>query len=70
MKKLVYTRVEYRDGEAGEIVKQSIIRVEKEPAMPLSVEPLGDGAWRRVSNGLRLEIVESWRLLDAARMVA
>lgn len=69
MKKLVYQRIEYRDG-IGRIVSRRETRVAKEPAMPQSVMPAGDNAWQRVSHGVRLMVVESWRLMDAARMVA
>lgn len=70
MKNLVYTRIEYRDGQPGTTVQRHTTRVHCAPAMPDDVECLNDTSWRRVTTARHLEVIESWRLLDAARMVA
>lgn len=70
MKNLVYTRIEYREGQIGTTVKRHTTRVHCAPAMPDGVDRLNDTSWRRVTTAKHLEVIESWRLLDAARLVA
>lgn len=71
MKQLVYTRVEARPGQPTETVKRITTRVHKEPAMEVpTIRKLSESSWERVTTGVGMEVIERWRLLDAARVAA
>jgi hypothetical protein len=70
MMKLIYTRIECRHGGTGKMAAQHATRVHKAPAMPDTVTELAPDSWRRVTESRTMEVIESWRLIEAARKVA
>lgn len=70
MFRLTYLRIELLADKSSRIRGKWSMRVHKAPAMPDSVMRVSRRCWQRYQEANGMTVIETWRLSDAARLVA